>query len=49
MKSNLNACGMYIFGGSQSIAHMNVGWNIDMILEMTEDMMENNAYHFEKN
>ena len=46
---DLNAIGMYIFGGSQSIGHMNVGWNIDTILEMTEDMMENNAYHFTKN
>ncbi len=45
----LNACGMYIFCGSQSIAHLNNGWNVDNILEMTEDMTEQNAFHFEKN
>lgn len=47
--NNLNALGMYIFGGSQSIGHMSVGWNVEQILEMTDDMIENNAYHFSKN
>ena len=45
----LNACGMYVFGGSQSVAHLQSGWNINTILEMTEDMTEYNAYHFTKN
>lgn len=45
----LKAIGVYIFGGSQSIAHMQCGWNVNRILEMTEDMTEYNAYHFKKN
>lgn len=40
---------IYIFGGSQSIAHMQCGWDIKCILEMTEDMIKNNSYHFIKN
>ena len=46
---NLKSCGIYIFGGSQSIGHLQCGWNINYILEMTEDMLENNSYHFIKN
>lgn len=46
---NLKAIGAYIFGGSATIAHLSVGWNINKILEMTDDMLENNAYHFIKN
>ena len=45
----MNAIGMYIFGGSQTIGHLLSGWNIDTILEMTEDMKEKNAYNFCKN
>lgn len=47
--SELKSCGMYIFGGSQSIAHLQCGWNVEQILEMTEDMTDFNAYHFTKN
>lgn len=49
VNSNLKAIGLYIFGGSQTIGHLNVGWHINDILEMTEDMTEYNAYHFTKN
>lgn len=45
----MKALGIYVFGGSQSIAHLNTGWDVDRILEMTDDMTENNAYHFTKN
>lgn len=45
----MNAIGMYIFGGSQSIGHLQTGFKIDRILEMTNDMHENNSYHFIKN
>ena len=47
--SKLKAIGVYIFGGSQSIAHLQCGWNVTHIFEMTEDMTEYNAYHFTKN
>lgn len=46
---NLKAIGIYIFGGSQSIGHLQCGFKINTILEMTEDMIENNSYHFVKN
>ena len=49
MNDDFTACGMYVFCGSQSIAHLNCGWNVKEILEMTEDMTEYNAYHFKKN
>ena len=42
----MKAIGMYIFGGSQTIGHLLEGWKIDTILEMTDNMIENNAYHF---
>lgn len=45
----MKAIGMYIFGGSQTIGHLLEGWKIDTVLEMTEDMPENNSYHFIKN
>jgi site-specific DNA-cytosine methylase len=45
----MNAIGMYIFGGSQTIGHLLEGWKIDTILEMTEDMPNQNSYHFIKN
>lgn len=47
--NDLKACGAYIYGGSQSIGHLECGWKINTILEMTEDMLENNSYHFVKN
>ena len=45
----MKAIGMYIFGGSQTIGHLLEGWEIDTILEMTNDMIDHNAYHFHKN
>ena len=45
----MKAIGMYIFCGSQTIGHMKAGWDIDTILEMTDDMLDGNAYHFHKN
>ena len=45
----MKAIGMYIFGGSQTIGHLLEGWKINTILEMTEQMLEQNAYHFVKN
>lgn len=45
----MKAIGMYIFGGSQTIGHILEGWDVDKILEMTEDMKETNSYHFVKN
>lgn len=47
--NKLKACGLYIFGGSQTIGHIESGWDVDKVLEMTEDMVENNSYHFIKN
>ena len=45
----LNAIGMYVFGGSQTLGWMESGWNVDRVLEMTDDMPKQNAYHFIKN
>lgn len=45
----LNAIGAFIFGGSQTIGHLQSGWTVDKVLEMTDNMTEINAYHFEKN
>jgi len=49
MKDKLNAIGCFIFGGSQTIGHMKAGWNVDRVLEMTENMKEINSAHFVKN
>lgn len=45
----MKALTAYIFGGSQTIGHIQAGWEIDRVLEMTENMKEINAYHFTKN
>lgn len=45
----MRAIGCEIFGGSQTIGHLLTGWEVDRILEMTDDMTEYNAYHFVKN
>ena len=45
----MNALGMYIFGGSQTIGWLSAGFDINTIFEMTEGMRQNNAYHFVKN
>ena len=40
---------MYIFGGSQALGHMKAGWNVDRILEISDEMLEQNSYHFIRN
>lgn len=47
--SKLKAIGCFIFGGSQTIGHLKTGWNVDRILEMTDDMKELNSAHFVRN
>lgn len=48
-QSNFKALGAFIFGGSASIGVMKAGFHLDAVLEMTDDMIEQNAYHFHKN
>ena len=45
----MKAIGMYIFCGSQTIGHLLEGWDIDTILEISDEMPNQNAYHFIKN
>ncbi len=45
----MKAIGMYIFSGSQTIGHLETGWEVDQILEMTDDMAQTNAFHFVRN
>ena len=45
----LRALGVFIFGGSATFGVEEVGYKVDQILEMTEDMKEQNAYHWTKN
>lgn len=45
----LKAIGMYIFGGSNSIAVMQSGYKIDRVLEISEEIKETNSYHFVRN
>lgn len=47
--SKIKAIGCFIFGGSQTIGHLKAGWNVDRVLEMTEDMKELNSAHFVRN
>lgn len=47
--SNLKAFGSMIFCGSATIGTMRSGYNVNKILEITDDMVEHNAYHFVKN
>lgn len=49
MNLKKKAIGMHVFCGSQTIGHMLEGWDVTTILEMTDDMLECNAYHFHKN
>ena len=43
---SLKALGMFIFGGSMSIGVMKVGFEIDRVLEISDEMPEQNAKHF---
>lgn len=47
--STIKAIGCFIFGGSQTIGHLKAGWNVDRVLEMTENMKEINSAHFVRN
>ena len=38
----MRAIGMYIFGGSQTIGHLQSGWEVNTILEMTDTMLDEN-------
>lgn len=42
----MKALGMFIFGGSMSIGVMNAGFTIDRVLEISDEMLEENAKHF---
>lgn len=43
------AVNAFIFAGSFSIGVMNAGFNLKKVLEMTDDMLEKNAFFFHKN
>lgn len=43
---SLKALGMFIFGGSMSIGVMKAGFEIDRVLEISDEMPEQNAKHF---
>jgi len=45
----MKACGLFIMGGSQTIAHLQTGFKVDRILELSEDIQYTNAYHFTQN
>lgn len=47
--SKLKAIGCMIFTGSATIGTMKSGYNVDRVLEISDDIIENNAYHFTKN
>ena len=40
------AVNAFIFAGSFSIGVMNAGFNLKKVLEMTDDMLEKNAFFF---
>ena len=37
------ALGMYVFAGSFSIGVMNAGYKVDRVLEISDEMLEQNA------
>lgn len=47
--SEFKAFGSMIFTGSATIGVMNAGYNVTKILEISEDIVKQNAYHFIKN
>lgn len=47
--SNYKAVNAFIFAGSFSIGVMDAGFDLDRVLEMTDDMLEKNAFYFHKN
>ena len=42
----MKALGMYVFAGSMSIGIMQAGFKVDRVLEITNEMLEQNAKHF---
>lgn len=47
--SQFKAFGSMIFCGSATIGAMKAGYNVDRILEISDEIVEQNAYHFVKN
>lgn len=47
--SEYKALGCFIFTGSAAIGAMKAGYNVDKILEVSDDMLNQNSYHFIKN
>lgn len=47
--SKYKAFNGFIFCGSASIGVMNAGYNLEKVLEISEDIDKQNAYHFKKN
>lgn len=45
----LKALNAFIFGGSASIGTMNAGFELEGVLELTDEMINQSAYHFNKN
>ena len=42
----MKALGMYVFAGSMSIGIMQAGFKVNRVLEITDEMIEQNAKHF---
>ena len=49
MTTKLKAFGSMIFTGSATIGVLNAGYNVEKILEISDDILKQNAYHFVKN
>ncbi|AEO93560.1 gp301 [Bacillus phage G] len=47
--SKFKSLNAFIFGGSASIGTMNAGFHLDGVLELTDEMIHQSAYHFNKN
>lgn len=43
------AVNAFIFAGSFSIGVMNAGFDLKKVLEISDDMIKQNAYYFHKN
>ena len=49
MSKKLKSIGAFIFGGSATFGAENAGFQVDGILELTDNMKYESAYHFSKN
>lgn len=47
--SKFKSLNAFIFGGSASIGTMKAGFHLDGVLELTDNMINESAYHFNKN